>query len=1341
MNSFVAAIAAVLFALVPIAHGQDTKPNVVIVLHSSQTMPAAMKSFEAMVGKDACMCSILDEEHMSRERLAQAKVVFMQHPSQEMLDRLKAVALPAMTKGLQVATDVPEFIVRNWGVEPTMRLTARLMPYWNNGGEQNMLGFLLVLYRAAGGKGVTIPSPVQMANKGIYHPDAPRLFPTMAEYLAWYRKAKPNQGGLVTVNFFYTYLKDNDTAVVDALIRELEHQGMAAAGVVGSPHSSLASAFNQPESDPIRVMMMFTLALAKPDDRVLLEKQNIHVMGMMLSRQTRAEWESTDIGVTPDRIASMLSSPEAYGATEPMMVGTTEGGGKGVPSHLEPIPERIHAAALRAKRWVTLAEKNNADKHLAVIYYNNPPGKGNMGASYMNLPPSIQAVLQTLKNAGYQTGDSIPSTDEILKLLSTVGHNVENWEPGELDRMARSGKVALVPVTKYEQWFAELPEQFQRTVVERWGKPRDARLMTWTDSAGKKYFVIPGVQLGNIFVGPQVLRASAEEYTNVQHSSTLPPHHGYIASFLYYRNVLKVDAMVQMGRHGTLEWLPGKNAGQAGWDTSEVLLGDLPNINYYIMDGDAEAIQARRRGSAVLISHLTPMLSRTGFEERFGALNEALSRWQETHETAPALSAEYAKQADSELERLGLVKQLSLNVTNTDETMEKAISFLDSVEETPLPLGLATVGQLPSEDRLRTGLKTFIANGFLSDESKIVTPFLQAWSDAIYEGRDVTISAGLSEKLREKVLRSINDGKTWIANMRISPGRELDELPKVLRAEYLPSGPVGDPLNVSDALPTGRNLNQGDPNLLPTRAAWALGKRMGDELLERYKKEHDAYPDHISMVLWQGESGRNQGAMEAEALYLMGIQPEWNNRNVVDRLSLVPDSKMTHPRVNVVFTASGLYRDGMAEKIIMLDRASRMAAGAGDNVLSRQNREIKKALMATGMSEAEAEEAAGARIFSSAPGSYGTGLSNMVEQSRDVEEHATMAELYLAKTNYAYTEKSWGANVPKLLQHQLQGNQVVMHSRSSNLYGAVDNDDVYQAMGGLRLASEAAGAQPDLVINNLRHAGHEKVEGARDFIASELNARNWNPQWIQEMQKEGYSGAREMMRAGEFLYGWKATAPETVASGVWQKMYDVYVKDEYKLGLKQFMEKVNPAARQAMLGRLLEIDRQGTYKFTAEERQQMVKEYAQNVAQNGLACDANTCGNDKLKQEIAAQVAHTPQMVLTRHEQQTFRRAEMKSTHIPKPSPATPLKASTPQKSSLPTSLNGYRVTYVKVGKLLHASRHLIEEHFIGFLLLWFISIGTGILLGIARRKWIKQQVIYLLPRSSFNSLEKRLIP
>jgi cobaltochelatase CobN len=1304
---------------------QMQKPEVVLVLHSSQTMPAALAHFRKEVGAGACNCNIVSEEELTSQMLLRARAIFLQHPSQGMLERLRPSAIFALQHGLKIATDVPEFILRGWGVEPDKQLTMTLLPYWNNGGEANSYAMLLQMYKAAGGPAsLPVPAVVQMPMRGIYHPDAPRLFPNMAEYLAWYRVSKPHQGALVTVNLFYSYLKDEDTAVVDALIRELEKQGMAAAGVVGSPHSSLAALFNQPQSDPVRVMMMFTLALAKPDDVVLLKKQNIHVIGLMTTHQSQPEWEADKKGVTPDRISTSLAMPESYGATEPIMVGTTEGAAKGVPPHLEPIAERVHTAAARAARWITLAEKPNTEKKLAVIYYNNPPGKGNIGASYMNLPPSIVTVLQALKQDGYQTGASLPSEGEILKMLTSVGHNVENWEPGELDKMARFGKVVLLPVSEYEKWFAELPERFRKDINERWGQPKDAKLMAWTSPQGKKYFLIPGMQLGNVFLGPQILRASAAEYTNVQHSATLPPHHGYVAAFLYYRHVLHVDAMIQMGRHGTLEWLPGKNSGQAGWDTSEVLLGDLPNINYYIMDGDGEAVQARRRGAAVLISHLTPMLAHTGNEERFSALRENVSRWQEAHETAPALAAVYASKAITELDHLGLVRQLNLDTSKIDETMERANTFLDSVEESPMPLGLATVGQMPSDDRVHAGLKSFLHDSLQPEDLRTVEPVLDQWTTDLMQNNTVQPPSNWPSALQQKSQKSLAEAKTWLENLRLSPAQELSALSRVLRGEFLVSGPVGDPLKVPDSLPSGRNLHQGDPNLLPTHAAWELGKRMGDEMMASYRKQHGAYPDHISMILWQGETGRTQGAMEAEAMYLMGIEPQWNQRNVVDHLNVTPDNKLKYPRVNILFAASGLYRDGMADKMMMLDRASRLAASAGENALSRQNRATARALMVQGMGASEAQELAQARVFSSAPGSYGTGLSNFVEQSRDVDEAKTMTDLILSKQNYAYTEKSWGSHVDHLLQYQLKGNQVVMHSRSSSLYGAADNDDVYQAMGGLRLASEAAGAKPDLVINNLRHNGREKVESARELIAAELNARNWNPRWIQEMQKEGYAGARAMSRAAEFIYGWKATAPETVAPEVWQKMYDVYVKDEYKLGLPEFMQKANPAARQAILGRLLEVDRQGTYKFTAAEREQMLGEYARNVSANGMACDANTCGNQKLKTELQKQVQQLPSTDLSSQEKQQFRQQVKSATVPPKPSPAHLQENSNkPKAMNLPSSWKGYKITYVRMEQVLSATRRYAQGHILSFLLLGAFTLILGVLFGLLRIKLTQAEV------------------
>jgi len=1197
---------------------QTARPRAVIVLRASRTAGPALEAFRAKFGKDVFDCTITGDD-VDVETLTRAQVVFLEHPAQPFLERVKEPMLHAVARGLRVASDIPDVVQRSWGLELSLPLSRRLVSYLQNGGEANMLHFFMALYQEGGGpKDLVVPPPIELARSGVYHPDAKELFPDLNSYLVWYRGAKPHQKELAVVTFFQTQIRNQDLAAIDALLRALEKRGLAAAGVFGWPHHTTEPIYNQSTEDPLAITLSLTASLSKPEDAAFFEKQNVHVIGLMTTRDSYATWAASNRGVSAERVNTSLSSPERNGATDPIMIATMESdSGTGL-ERTAPIPERVEMAAARASRWVELRRKPNATKRLAMLYYNNPPGKGNLGASYMNLPPSIRAVLHTLRRAGYDVGAELPTETEILQQLESVGRNVETWAPGELDAMVKRGGV-LVPVSQYRKWFDALPQPFRTQMVKRWGEPERAELTTWTSPKGERCFVVPGLKLGNVFLGPQLLRASFAEYTNVQHSAELPPHHGYVAAYLFYRHQWKADAVLHMGRHGTLEWLPGKNAGQAGWDSSEVILGDLPNLNYYIMDGGGEAIQARRRSAAVDISHLTPMIVSAGREDRFEALSKTLAEWSEARESSPALAEEYATQALPLLEQSGLDKQLNLTTLPRDEQLERASHFLEELEDATLPLGLATVGEMPSPERQEAGLHAFLRSNFHEEDLRTINPFLTAWTESIFQGFVPDLPTSLDGDLRKRALRAIEDAGSWLNRLRLSPERELAVLPRVLQGEFLPSGIVGDPLSTPDALPSGRNLHQGDPALLPSKAGWEVGKKLADQLLEDHKKRNGKYPERISMVLWSGETGRHQGAMEAQAMYLMGVQPEWNARGVPDKLRLIPDDELRRPRVNVLFTASGLYRDGFGEKIIMLDRASRLAASSGDNAISRQTKEVETALVASGMPASQAKDLAATRVFASAPGSYGFGLSQMVEQSRDVDEPETMAELYLTKMNYAYSEKSWGASAPKLLENQLRGNESIVHSRSSNLYGAVDNDDVYQYMGGLRVASAAVGAKPDMMMQNLRQPGREKTESVRDFLAKELNARNWNPRWLQEMQQEGYAGAREMTKAVEYLYGWQATAPETVAPEVWQKTYDVYVADEYKLGMKQFFDQSNPAMRQNLLARLLEVDRQGAYEFSEADRVRMVTEYVQLVSANGVACSANVCGNLRLQASVAQQ--------------------------------------------------------------------------------------------------------------------------
>jgi cobaltochelatase CobN len=362
------------------------------------------------------------------------------------------------------------------------------------------------------------------------------------------------------------------------------------------------------------------------------------------------------------------------------------------------------------------------------------------------------------------------------------------------------------------------------------------------------------------------------------------------------------------------------------------------------------------------------------------------------------------------------------------------------------------------------------------------------------------------------------------------------------------------------------------------------------------------------------------------ALALMGVEPIWNARGVVDNLRLIPDSELDRPRVDVIFTISGIYRDGLPEKVLLLDRAARLAASAGDNPISRHDREVAVALRSGGVAADVASQIARARVFGNKPGSYGVGVQQMVEQSKDADGHTDdLASVYMHYTNYAFSSEVWGGTAAAGLASHLKGNQAVLFSRTSSLYGAIDNDDVYQYFGGLSVASKAVNRfAPEMYIHNLRKAGSESMTDLKGWLASELNVRNWNPKWLAEMQRSGYAGAREMAKSMEHLYGFQATSAEQVDGTFWQNSYDVLVADKHGLGLDAFFKRVNPHAQQSILARMLEVDRQGSYTFAEEDRSNLVRMYVESVARFGVSCTANTCGNMKVHQHIGQEVALHP---------------------------------------------------------------------------------------------------------------------
>ena len=1202
---------APLLALLLAAGAEAAAPvRISVITRYPDALQAALPEFEKRYGHGLAQFTFTSEK-VHCEDLTGRRIVFVHGRfwSPEMRACGEAIR-QAERQGTLVGASNGSILESNWRIKQAAAL-AGAGAYLDAGGAANLAAFLAFLVQAARpALKLSVPPPGAAIEEGIYHPKANKLFDRLDAYLAWYRASGlvPPGAPMAGITFFGNSLRYQDVAHIGALVEALERRRIGVIPVFCWPLRKAEPFLFLGGEPQVKLLLSLNLLMMNPDNNAWLEAMRLRIINLTTTSEPYAVWKDSLRGLPPARIAVQIGTPERTGASEPILIATTEQeGGK-----LVPIPERIEAAADRAARWIRLATLPNHEKRLALIYYNNPPGKGTFGASYLNLMPSLVNVLTRLRDEGYRVETRIPDEEALKRLMLLSGRNVGDYAKGELDVLLSKGHANLLPLAQYEEWYRALPEEFRRRVEKVWGAPASSRMMT-VRSGDKAYFVIPGIRIGNVFLGPQPLRADPDAAAGTAHDRNTPPPHSYIAAYLWYKHALGADALIHLGRHGTLEWLPGKDVAQADADPGEALVGNLPHLYFYVVDGGGEFLQVKRRSGGVIISHLTPMLVAAGVPPDQQALKDALENLARTRDTNPALAEGYLETIRDEVRRLGLDRAwgLDVNAASGEQLRQRVEEHLEDLAQQAIPLGLHAVGSPPAPHAIRGSLEHFIRNSFSKLPAGQAEEIARQWTEALLAG-------GEPEASGEAQAKVLDQARMWLNHVRESPSQELNSLISALNGHYLPTGVSGDPLRTPAALPTGRNLHDTDPRTFPTPTAWQLGKRMAESLIEEQRQRLGRYPEKISMVLWYGEATRHQGVAEAQALALLGVEPVWNGRGEADDVRLLSAEELKRPRVDVVLTMSGLYRDGMPEKIELLDKAVRLAASAGgDNPVQRNTRQVEKSLLARGVDADTARRAAAARIFGPAPGAFGVGIAGMVESSRDNNDQKALADLYLRNMGYAYSRELKGARVEGNLNAQLSNNEAVIHSRSTNLYGVLDNDDTFQFAGGLHAATTvASGKAPELLISNVRKAGQERFESMRGFLDRELRSRAWNPKWIEGMKASGYSGARQIAKEMEHLYGLRATAPEQVDPAVWQEMFEVYLKDKHKLGLAEFFEKENPHAQQMVAARLLEVDRQGVYRFSGADRRMLLAAYIRSVNRQGASCYVNACDNPRLARYI-----------------------------------------------------------------------------------------------------------------------------
>ncbi|GBC62547.1 magnesium chelatase [Desulfonema ishimotonii] len=1063
------------------------------------------------------------------------------------------------------------------------KMDRKLRAYYDYTSAENLANMIRFIANRDLGMETPYDPPVVPPENALYHPDAPGLFPTLSEYAQWYRSSGHFQKGKLwdlTV-IFPTFTLDGKKAAVDALIRAYEKNGINTVTwmremkgwdktlmhFISSP--PLAGNLGSVTGFAFKFSSMFTVDLLP-----VLKKANVPVLNAQnLFFTSGEEWLSSPQGISPVGLAFQFSNPEMSGLVEPSVIGVKE---KDPVLSREinafrhtPVAPHVEMLARRAARWHALKRKPNRDKKIFLMYYNHGAGKQNIGASYLNVFRSISRIIERLRQEGYTIEGEF--TEETVKdLLLRSGRNIGTWAPDELDELLRGGNAAFIDMADYRKWLAATPAEFQEKVAKDWGAPEKTNIMV---KDGR--FVIPCIQLGNLILAPQPVRGFDDDPDKLYHSTTLYPHHQYNAFYFWLQEKIRPDAMISLGTHGTHEWLPGKQAGLTWKCPPEVLIGDIPNIYPYIVDDVGEGIQAKRRGRGVIIDHAVPPFKRGGVYEEYATLTALISEY-ETVSSEKIRAARLERISEMTI-RLGLDKDLGLAAVD-EEALEKVEHYLLELKTEMIPYGLHTFGVSPSD-------------------------------------------AALTETAQAMAEKGEKSADFYAEQIRACGPSEMESLIRGLSASYIPPASGNDPIRNPESLPTGKNFYAFDPEKVPSREAWEAGRNAGREIIVAYGQKHDnAYPEQVGVVLWSVETIRDEGINVATALYLMGMKPEWDHRDKVKTVVPIPAGELNRPRIDVLLQMSGLFRDTFPLVALMLDSAVKKAAALTDldNFIRKHSQQVEKSLIAGGRSPEEARKLSLVRLYSAPPGAYGTKVAKMSGNSGLWEEDDIVAEQGFVKMqSYGYSADLWGKPMESSYRDHLRSVDATVHTISSNLYGTMDNDDVFQYLGGLSMAvRKASGKDPEVFVSMQRTTGQGHVEPLSATLGREMRSRYLNPKWIEGMKKENYAGAREMAEFMENMWGWQVTTPDAVDKSLWEQSYEVYVEDKYGQEIKAFFNRENPWAYQSMTARMLEAVRKEYWQADEKVTKKLAAEYALNVVEKGVACCDHTCNNPMLNQMV-----------------------------------------------------------------------------------------------------------------------------
>ncbi|SAL11143.1 cobaltochelatase subunit CobN [Caballeronia terrestris] len=1163
--------------------------------------------------------------------LRHARVVIVDHLGGEAywpygIERIVALAKREKQTLVMFSGDLQEDVnlIARSTADPA--LCHELWRYLREGGAQNAEEFLRCIGHRAFGWGREARAPSALPAVALYHPA--REVATIEDWQTRWTEGEP----VVAILFYRAHLQSGNTAVFDALIDALEAEGMNPLPIAMSSLKDAVSreVVQQLCADHGASLVLNTTAFAAGviDDPSPFELAgDAPVLQVILSGGNRDDWLKDNHGLNSRDVAMHVALPEVDGRIITRAISF-----KGLAYRCkhtqvdvvryQPDHERVRFVAELSRRWCRLRSIGNAQKRVALILANYPLSEGRIGNGVgLDTPASVVNILSMLDEAGYRVGPFPADGDALMRLLT---EGVTN------DPVVRDMRPALqsLALDDYLDAFHKLPPNVQQELNARWGPPEA------DPSVRRCRFMIAGWRSGEVFVGIQPARSRERGDYASYHDAELVPPHSYLAFYFWLRWRFAADAIVHVGKHGNLEWLPGKSMALSGSCWPDLTLGPMPHLYPFIVNDPGEGSQAKRRAQAVIIDHLMPPLTRA---ENYGPLQDLERQVDEYYEALmvdPRRAKLLRKTILEGIVAHRLHEELGVDTNDDDALLTRADAYLCELKEAQIRDGLHTFGASPQGVQRRD---TLLALGrFPSGDAQganasllsalardlqlgdafdpLDADWAASWTGARPAAlRDVTDATWRHhgdtrerlELLATKLLESQDiDAHAWpitspvlnrlkgdlLARLDACGPQELEQLRRGLEGRFVPPGPSGSPSRGRpDVLPTGRNFYSVDTRALPTQAAWSIGLKSANLLIERHLQDHGDYPRAVGLSVWGTATMRTGGDDIAQALALMGVRPKWaaGSHRVTD-FEILPITIFNRPRIDVTLRVSGFFRDAFANLMHLFDAAVQAIAELDDEpedlnpIRARIMRE-RDAHIARGLDAKEARLRAGWRVFSTKPGAYGAGLQELID-AKQWQDDTDLSRAYQSTGGYAYAQSGDGVDARETFGARLASIDVVVQNQDNREHDLLDSNDYHQFQGGMVAAvRHLSGAQPQAYNADHSNPAAPRIRTLNEEISRVIRSRVVNPKWIDGVKRHGYKGASELAATVDYLFGYDATA-RVVSDHQYALVTDAYVNDA---DTREFMQRHNPHALHSICERLTEAMQRGLWQNPGDYQAQI----------------------------------------------------------------------------------------------------------------------------------------------------------